>query len=1137
VAIEASAGTGKTFTLAALATRYLAEQDLTPSDLLIVTFTRAATAELRSRIRGQLIGAVSALSGGTDGQSELVQHLVSADRDVRRQRLERAVADFDAASISTIHGFATQIRRTLGLAAVDPDARLTDSTGELVAAACADALAAASVLPAPAGGFPSMAVLVEATARKLGGADLVLVPDGSDADVDRTHVVVRDLVVDAVARIEARRRAEASIGFDDVLVQLRDSLSNGDSAAVAALRSRYKVVLIDEFQDTDRIQWEIFSTLFGRSGDGTTLVLVGDPKQAIYRFRGADIAVYLDVLQDGSVTARHSLTTNWRADGTCVDGLHALVEGVTFGDPSIGYVTVRPADVNRDRYLRTADGTSLSGMHLRLAPRAGLPEKEGGGVDSERVNRMVERDVAAHVRDLLERARIPARGDGSAPRDLEPSDVAVLVTTWGHAHDLQRAFAREGIPAVVAGTGSVLESEAAQHVRFLLEAMERPGDLRRVRTYALSWFEGWSVDEVAVADDADLAGLQDRLADWATRLADRPVVEVLAHLWQQTGVIARTLGLADGDRNVTDLDHVAEVLHGSAPQGRSGVAGLLSILDGPPEGEADAESDGDVTARRIESEARTVLITTVWRAKGLEFPVVCIPMLWRRYRSRTALVFTDPDTGERKLDVTLNGKWPDESALKDRKALASREEAAERLRILYVALTRAQHHTAVWWAGSAASTNALTRLLFARDGDGAVRPGVLDPDGTKVPTLKVPADPVAALSPLAATSGGALTVSTVSDRPAPVTPWASGQPGPSGVGLDVAPFGRTLDRSVARWSFTAITRRAVEDQLDPFDTSGADGGAADETGSEESLGSPPPGPVRGPDDTGVVAPLGSLVAGTTFGTFVHAILETVDFASPSLTADLEVAASAQADRAGLDLGRLAWDGGDGSRLLVDGLQRVIHTPMGPLFDGTPLASVERSDRIDELGFDLRLGAGTERPSVRDIGRLVVEHLDPGHPLADWADALAHGSIDTDLVGYLTGSIDLVARRHGPDGDERFVVADYKTNRLGRRGEPQRVGDYGPERLGEAMAEHHYPLQALLYAAALHRYLRWKRPDGGAPTLVAGAAYLFVRGMTGPDVATSAAGGPNGVFTWELPPALVTGLSDLLDGRRPVGAGR
>ncbi|HEY5110473.1 MAG TPA: PD-(D/E)XK nuclease family protein, partial [Acidimicrobiales bacterium] len=139
-------------------------------------------------------------------------------------------------------------------------------------------------------------------------------------------------------------------------------------------------------------------------------------------------------------------------------------------------------------------------------------------------------------------------------------------------------------------------------------------------------------------------------------------------------------------------------------------------------------------------------------------------------------------------------------------------------------------------------------------------------------------------------------------------------------------------------------------------------------------------------------------------------------------------------------------------------------------------------------------------------------------------------------GYLTGSIDLVARVCDEERGDRFVVADYKTNRLTRPGVVAAADAYGQGRLVQAMAEHHYPLQALLYAVALHRYLRWRAPIDGVGTRVSGAAYLFVRGMTGPDVPLTD-GQPHGVFTWELPPDLVVRISDLLAGRAVTGAGR
>jgi exodeoxyribonuclease V beta subunit len=1137
VAIEASAGTGKTFTLAALATRYLAERDIAPSELLIVTFTRAATAELRARIRQQLVRSASALAGDHDefGDDDLSRRLAMQQRPLRRDRLERAVSDFDAVAISTMHSFAAQVRSTLGISsAIDPDARLSTDVAKLIRHACADALAVAATGGAPVDELPTLSALVTATEQLVGGTDMDLEPTHDKPGATGAQIRLRDLVLASRDNLLDRQLGTGTVSFDDVLTQLRDALvRDSASAVVDALRSRFTVVLIDEFQDTDRVQWEIFSTLFGTGSPHSTLVLVGDPKQAIYRFRGADISVYLDAVGSGSGATRYTLDTNWRSDGAMLRALHEFFDGATFGHEAIGYVPVGASDANEPLRMTTHDGAPLSGLAIRLAVGPDLPRKGNAKTPvTPKTARIVDRDMVAHIRDLLDRASIPDDGAPDGTRPLRPSDVAVLVTSGAHARSAQTALRRQGVPAVIAGAGSVLSSWAADQLRLLLAAMERPSDLGRVRAYALSWFVPWSAAEVASASDGELARLQEDLADWAARLADRPVAEVLAGVWAQTGVVARLLGQFDGDRNVTDLDHLAELMHARAPQGLSGVAGLLALLDHPPESEGDLEVDGDVVARRIETEAEAVQIMTVWKAKGLQFPVVCLPMLWRYGTSSGPVIYSDPDTGVRTLDLANGKDWPDPKAADGRKQLARAEEAGERLRLLYVALTRAQHHTAVWWADSSGSgKRALSCFLFARD----ATTGRLDDTVFRSGACTVPPDDgvLRALRGLVDRSDGTISVSVLEDRPVPDAPWTDPGPGTPSAPLGVARFRDDLDRSVRRWSFSSMTERTTEGGVDPYDPSGADRGADDEgqgDGADGAVGDAAEEP-RAPAAGG---PLSGLVAGTSFGTFVHGVLERVDFAAEDLGEALHRAVDSEVARTGFDPASLARDGDDGRGKLVAGLQAAVRTPLGPLFAGSCLAGLERRNRLDELGFDMRIGAAGRHPPVRDIGRLVADHLPGDHHLARWARSLAAGSIDADLAGYLTGSIDLVARVPSDGGSVGYVVADYKTNQLVPRGREPRAGDYGVGSMAEAMVEHHYPLQALLYAVALQRYLRSRQRPGEAPSRVTGAAYLFVRGMTGPDVAVDG-GHPHGVFTWELPTELVSGLSALLDGR-PVASG-
>ena len=307
------------------------------------------------------------------------------------------------------------------------------------------------------------------------------------------------------------------------------------------------------------------------------------------------------------------------------------------------------------------------------------------------------------------------------------------------------------------------------------------------------------------------------------------------------------------------------------------------------------------------------------------------------------------------------------------------------------------------------------------------------------------------------------------------------------------------------------------DELDPEDESLGDSGAADEldeAGDDvATFGTAPSSDL----------PLGAVPGGARFGTLVHEVLERVDFVAADLDAELRTHIS----------DRLRWNSWPvDAETLVTGLRAAIESPLGPLFDGKRLADLARSERLGELSFELHLRSRGRFATDRDVGKLMLDHLPPADPLRPWAQRLASGLFAVELVGHLTGSIDMVARVRGSRDQgaaTRFVVVDYKTNTLGEQGRGPQAHDYHPDRLPAAMAEHHYPLQAMLYLVALHRYLRWRVPGYEPARHLGGAAYLFVRGMAG--AATPIVDGkPYGVFTWRVPPALVTELSDLLGGR-------
>lgn len=1150
LSIQASAGTGKTFTLAALATRMVAEEGVVPSELLVVTFTRAATSELRSRVRERLVDTAAALAG--DGpvvaDDPVVVHLAAGDRALHHRRLSAAVAEFDAATVTTIHGFAAQLLAALGVSSgVDADAALLDDTARLAAECCADELAAMALAVDDPSVLPKYPTLVQRTRTAIALADVDLVPDPDDDLLPPGDAAMARLVVRSIERMRARRRSESTMSFEEILSELRRAVRGaGAATTLETIRSRYRVALIDEFQDTDPVQWDIFRTIFplgdAGSGDGARdgrLVLVGDPKQAIYAFRGANVHTYLSAVEDGAGVHRRTLSTNWRSDGAVLSATEALLDGVTFGDERIAFDPVAPAPAHATRRLGHRGGGWFAPLSLRLATAPELRTKDGDGVRADAARPAIWGDLVAEVRELLDEAELP---DGDTTRPLRPDDIAVLVRSNSDADQALAALTAQGIPTVLARGGSVLDSEAAEQWRWLLDAMMRPSDPTRVRNVALSWFGGRDAEWVATAGDDDLAALGEQLHGWVRVLARHGVGEFRRRLWAETSVAARVLERAGGDRDLTDLDHVAELLGASGGTERLSPAALRAVLDAPEPEEIEADVDPDVVSRRIESEDHAVTVMTVWVSKGLEFPVVMVPTMWSV--PNPATVYVDPDTGRRTYDVTHGGAWPDKAGGAERKDRARGESVGENLRLLYVALTRARHRTVVWWTGSkGAEKSGLSRVLFGRDDTGVLDPAALTAGSVELPA---PADAIARLEPLVARGDGLITVTAHGHAATPDGPWRPRREVDDPPPLEITTLDRRPDRRRRRWSFTAITARDHSPahggpppsvaRVDPADPSDGDAGAADETVPDSVV---PPVADDAPSPSGPANPFDGLPAGASFGTLVHEALEGVDLTTADLAGALEAQLRRGLERRPFDLTlRDDPDAGPeaGLRRLVDALRRTVTTPLGPRFGGRALSQIPVTDRLDELEFDLRLGDGPRRVTDRDVGRLVESHLAPATlfdatPLHDWATGLVDGRFAAPLAGHLTGSIDAVVRVHHADGD-RFVVVDYKTNRLHRPGAAT-GDDYSPERLAVAMAEHHYPLQALLYTVALHRYLRWRLVDYDPDRHLGGVGYLFLRGLVGPDTPTVARE-PHGLFSWTVPTGLVTELSDLLDGRLVSG---
>jgi exodeoxyribonuclease V beta subunit len=1104
--LEASAGTGKTYTIAALAARYVAEG--TPLErLLLVTFTRMATGELRDRVRERLVGCEQELSRilggapdpGTDRVVTLLATGSGAEVACRRDRLARAVADFDAATIATTHGFCQEVLAELGtIGDLEPGTEFVEDVSDLVEEVLDDLYVRRFHHHGGARFDREQALKIAQAAISNPAAPL----EPRDEPPQTTPAMRYRLAEKVREEIERRKRRLAIMTYDDLLTRLNQTLAGPSGAAARErLRARYGVVLVDEFQDTDPVQWQILHRAF--AAEGMTLVLIADPKQAIYAFRGADVYAYL--VAASTATTRATLQVNRRSDQSLLDAYDALFADARLGHPGIVYRRISASPEHQTPRLIGAP--SSAALRVRVVPRdePTIERTPYGFAKAPSARAHVARDLAADVVELLSSsAEIEHRSPDGQPARRErirPGHIAVLVRTHANADLIRNELHAANVPAVINGAGSVFATVSATQWLRLLEAIERPASTSRARTVALTAFIGWSAEQIATATESEWEQVHRHLHRWARILREHGVAALTEAIMIGEGLPARLLALSEGERPLTDLRHIAQLLHRAASAERLGPTALRGWL-AQRIAAAAHEGDEEERARRLESDAEAVQVLTIHRSKGLEYPIVYCPFLWEPGyipRDPGPVSFHDPAAGDQlTIDVGL-----DSPGFAPHRRQHRIEQRGEDLRLAYVALTRAKHQAIVWWAGSSASRHSsIARLWFSKDADGNVAA-----DGSSTPT---DAAALARFEDMAALAPGCVSVerSTLgipkSWRP-PLEPPAE---------LLAAEFDRHLDLRWRRTSYSDITAAAH----DPIVAS-----EPEEAILSDEPERPTPIPEPGSVDASAPgldrpSPLGDMPSGVEFGTFVHRVFEACDFTAEDLDSELARHVAAAQARRVLAAGEPA--------VLAAGLRAAIETPMGPVVDELRLRDVRRADRMDELAFELPLVGGDDpsgRLTLTAIADVLREHLPAADPMAAYASRLEDAALRSTVRGFLTGSIDLVIRLPGT----RFAIVDYKTNWLGTFGESLTLARYHPAAMADEMSRAQYGLQALLYTVALHRYLRWRLPTYDPERHLAGVLYLFLRGMAGPDT-PRVDGVPCGVFAWRPPGALVQALSDVLD---------
>jgi exodeoxyribonuclease V beta subunit len=1108
--LEASAGTGKTYALAGLVTRYVAEGRALLDDMLLITFSRAASQELRERVRDQLVRAAEALDDPARADDALLAHLVAGtadELDQRRLRLRDALAGFDAATIATTHQFCQLVLRSLGVAGdTDAGVSLVENLDELVAEIVDDLYLQrfGDVKDAPPFNRAQALELAHEVVRN---PRTRLTP--ADPPAGTTAGVRRAFAGDVLRELERRKRLLGILGFDDLLSRLAVALEADDAPARDRMSHRWSIVMVDEFQDTDPVQWEVIERAFaGR----VTLVLIGDPKQAIYAFRGGDVVTYLRARERAD--ALLTLDTNHRSDAPLVQRLLRVLDGAALGHEDI---VVRPVDARRQSH-RLAGAPCNDPFRLRVVARESFGIRGTRTIPMDDLRPFIAADLAADVKALLasdatfddgDEGAEGAEGqqgavDGAGPRPVRARDVAVIVESHRDARACRDALAAAGVAAVYTGDTDVFASQAAADWQCLLEAFEQPGRTGLVRAAATTMFFGRTAAELALEPDVLTDTVAETLRRWADHARARGIAAVLEAAYV-AGMAERVLAWRGGERHLTDVEHLTQLLHEVAHREGLGLPALLQWLRAQREERGGAGERN----RRLDSDAAAVQIMTVWVSKGLQYPLVYLPFAFNRnVRMGEAVLYHEPD-GTRCLDIGGSG-GPGYAAVT---AKGRAEMAGDDIRLTYVALTRAQSQVVAWWAPSWDEVNGgLSRLLRGRVLGQREVPDSLPP---KVDDAQV----LDHLRKWEAAGGPHL------EPAVPATGVPDPAPPPAPTDLGVRRFDRAIDVDWRRTSYSALIR-AAEDaggvSSEP-ELSERDDELADEL-ADESGTTPGPGPALGSEPPeAMLSPMAGLPSGATFGSLVHGVLELADPLSPDLEAAL---------RSQLEEQRVWWPVDATTDELAAALVPLHHTSLGPLAGGVTLGEIGLADRLRELDFEIPLAGGeltTGTVVLADVGVLLEQHLDAGDPLHPYAARLqAPGLGGQPLRGYLSGSIDVVLRLHGAAGP-RYLVVDYKTNWLGPVDQPLTASAYSRPRLVEAMLHSDYPLQALLYAVVVHRYLRWRQPGYDPATHLGGVLYLYLRGMCGPDTPEED-GHPAGVFSWQPPVGLVAALSDLLDGR-------
>lgn len=1151
--IEASAGTGKTFSIANLFLRLIVEKGLSIEQVLAVTFTKAATEELKSRIRNHLVAFHAALKQGGSSDTYFDALIKKNPIERSRGRIQSALMNLDQAAIFTIHGFCQRIlnehafetgslfdtelvsdqsrliqeiaedfwrlnfykaapevvdyvvekikgpdfffKLVQRAQAVDikivpetspvsftsldlcraifkrlqsdwPESRL-DVFEALTSPVLKDNIYGSSQVEAAGGKktireSKALALLSEmkaffdtdgvgiATFKNLEKFTTTKLRQSTKSGKETPRLGFFDLcdelfqarkdllgeLNDHLLHLKAEffrfaaeklalRKKESNIQFfNDLLSKVADTLAEpSGNALTASIRRQYKAALVDEFQDTDPIQYRIFFHLF--SSNDQALYMIGDPKQAIYGFRGADVFTYMQASR--KTPQKYTLTKNWRAGHKMVKAVNTLFDQVRFPFlfEDIPFYSGTSGQTEDDDGASTTRDPAVTIWFVR-------GEKLGKALPKQEAAHLVATQVVTEIVRLLNfETEAAAAGE-----------IAILVRTNQQAQLMKTLLTRARVPAVLCYAGNVFESHEAMEMERLLTCIAEPYNERRLLAALTTDLLGVTAARICKSqqDTTELEPERLRVHNYFQLWERHGFVQMMRQLMLEEDIRPRLLSLPDGERRLTNVLHLVELLHQESLVQEKGMGTLIKWFS---EQRRNLTPGVDMHELRLESDADAVKIVTIHKSKGLEYPVVFCPFLWDGLRAQKGdRLFHDPV--DERLTFDLSMESPPEHV-----ALSERELLAENIRLLYVAITRAKKRCYLAWGRIGAYETAPMAYLFHHIGD--------EPDVNITDSLKNSVSSrgetglIQDLQLLAERSEGTIEIRIMPQEP--MTGQILPQTAPEEE-LICRKFYGKRDWGWRVFSYSSLVSHSIPEET--FPDRDASGHLPQNYPTEAGVDS------AGPD-------IFSFPKGSRAGTFFHDIFEKLDF-NKAEDDSLNQLVELKLTEYGFDQG---W-----KETVCRAIQNVLATPLSESQLDLTLSRVSCQDRLNELEFFFPLNS----ISPLKLKKILIES-----EIGDFPDVIPERLENLTFAparGFMKGFMDLLFRFKG-----RFYLVDWKSNFLGST-----LQDYSRDALVKVMHSELYSLQYQIYTLAIHQYLSCRLPDYRYEKDFGGVFYIFLRGI-------------------------------------------